>query len=88
MRFHFNIAQLTTEELLVCFLIQGVQMVGVAKSFAPNGIANSETEEGERSGAVKGVTVDADGCAGDGAGVSVRVCCLDHIVPPLLHKKR
>jgi len=47
MRFHFNIAQLTTEELLVCFLIQGVQVIRVMKSFAPNGIANSETEDGQ-----------------------------------------
>jgi len=44
--------------------------------------------EGERVGAVKGVTVDADGCAVDGAGVSVGVCCLDHIVPPLLNQER
>jgi hypothetical protein len=42
-RFQLDVRQLTTEELLVCFLIQGVQMVGVAKSFAPNGIADSET---------------------------------------------
>jgi hypothetical protein len=44
--------------------------------------------EGERVGAVKGVTVDADGCAVDGADVSVRVCGLDHIVHPLLNQER
>jgi hypothetical protein len=52
----------------------------------PSRAEERDAEIAERAGAVKGVTVDADGCAGDGAGVSVRVC-LDHIVPPLLHKK-
>ena len=41
-RFNFNIAQLTTEQFLVRLLIQGVEVVWIAKSLTPEGVADSE----------------------------------------------
>jgi hypothetical protein len=39
--------QLATKEFPICFLLQGVQMVGVAKSLTPHSVANSETDDGQ-----------------------------------------
>jgi hypothetical protein len=36
----------------------------------------------------EGLALDADECALGGAGFSLRVDCLDHIVPPYYAKKR
>jgi len=47
MRFHFDVTQLTTEELLVCFLIKGVQMIRVTKPLAANCISDPKADDGE-----------------------------------------
>jgi hypothetical protein len=42
MRFQYHIRQLTAKELPVCLLIQGMQMVGAAKSLTPDGIPDTK----------------------------------------------